>query len=178
MAFLVECITRSVDIVYSMGLLGVANPENVSDPKVAALKKNGLVPFRIPEEILSAQVRGVDWYEIQFISPASRIMNNEELNSTLKFLAVIGEAGGISPEFVDVIDPDGTAEKLKALTATDSIVTRTQSQRNQIREARAKTQLEMARIEAQAKIAIANQANAQAAASKSQAVKALNETPA
>jgi len=73
----------------------------------------GIIPHQIPPKILEAQMGGLDWYEIQFISPAARIMNNEELQSTLKFISVMGEAGALSPEFVDVIDPDGTAEKLK-----------------------------------------------------------------
>lgn len=175
MAFLVESLTRSVDILYSMGLMGVADPNNINDIKVQLLIENGLVPFKIPDVILKAQMQGVDWYEIQFISPAARIMNNEELNSTLKFLSVMAEAGAISQEFTDVIDPDGTAEKLKALTATDSIVTRTMEQRMAIRKGRAQMQLEMAKVEANAKIAAANQANAQAAAANSAAVKNMTD---
>jgi len=176
MAFLVEILTRSMDILFEMGLLGVADPDNEKDPKVQALLNNGYTPFEIPPDVLEAQLAGIDWYDIQFISPAARIMNNEELQSTLKFLSVIGEAGGISPEFVDVIDPDGTAEKLKDLTATDSIVCRTMEERKQIRKSRAQMQMEAAKIEAQAAIAAANQANAQAAASNSAAVRNMAET--
>ncbi len=175
MAFLVDVLTRSVDILYSMGLMGVADPGNQNDPKVKMLLNNGLIPFKIPDEILAAQLRGIDWYDIQFISPAARIMNNEELSSTLKFLSVIGEAGAISQDFIDVIDPDGTAEKLKALTATDSVVTRTLKQRKDIRESRAKMQLEVAKVEMQAKVAAANQANSQAAAARSGAIRNMNE---
>ena len=174
MAFLVEVLERSVDIVYGMGLLGVPNPENLEDPVVGALMANGITPYSIPEEVLHAQLNGLDWYEIQFISPAARIMNNEELNSTLKFISVMGEAGAISQDFIDVIDPDGTAEKLKNLTATDSIVTRPVSERRQIRKSRAEMQMQMAQIEADAKIAAAEQARGQAAAARSGAVKNLS----
>ncbi len=171
MSYLTELITRSVDILYGMGLLGVVNPENENDPKVKALLRNGITPFAIPEEVLAAQMSGMDWYEIQFISPAARIMNNEELNSTLNFVSMMGEAGGVNQDFLDVIDPDGTAEKLKELTATDSVVTRPMADRKKIRESRAKAHMELAKIEAQGKIAAANQANAQAAAAKSGAVR-------
>jgi len=176
MAFLTESLTRSIDILFGMGLLGVANIEDKDDPEVIALRASGITPFQIPPEVLAAQINGVDWYDIQFISPAARIMNNEELNSTLKFLSVMGEAGAISPDFVDVIDPDGTAQKLKELTATDSIVTRSLEQRKAIRESRAKAQLEIAKVEVQAKVAAANQANAQAAAARSGAIKTLSDT--
>jgi len=176
MAFLIDVITRSVDITFSMGLLGVANPENVDDPKVKELLANGHTPFAIPNDILQAQVNGIDWYDIQFISPAARIMNTEELNSTLKFISVMGEAGAISPDFVDVIDPDGTAAKLQDLTATDSIVVRTLADRKVIREGRAKLQLQLAEIEANTKIAMANAANAQAAAANTAALKNLTDT--
>jgi len=171
MAFLVEVLTRSVDIVYGMGLMGVPDPEDESDPKVRALRENGVVPIQIPQEVLDAQMSGLDWYDVQFISPAARIMNNEELQSTLKFISVMAEAGAVSREFMDVVDPDGTAEKLKDLTATDSIVCRTLEERQQIRKSRAEAEMEMAKIEAQAKIAAANQANAQADAARSGAVR-------
>ena len=175
MAFLVEVLTRSMDIQYRMGLLGVQDPEKKDDPLVKALMANGLLPFQIPAEVFKAQAAGIDWYEIQFISPASRIMNNEELQSTLKFISVMGEAGAISQEFVDVIDPDGTAEKLKALTATDSIVCRTIKDREAIRKSRAQAQMEMAKIEAQTKIAQAKAAEAQANAANSSAVRNLTD---
>ena len=176
MAFLEDVLSRSVDIEYGMGLLGVANPEDTNDPKVQALLKNGLIPFAIPQEVLTAQLNGIDWYDIEFISPAARIMNNEELNSTLKFISVMGEAGAISPDFIDVIDPDGTAEKLKELTATDSIVVRTLEERKAIRKSRAQMQMQMAQVEMQAKVAAANQANGQAMAARSGAVRNLEET--
>jgi len=175
MSFLIEVITRSMDILYGMGLLGVPDPGNEDDPRVQLLRANGIEPIQIPEEVLKAQMSGMDWYDIQFISPAARIMNNEELQSTLKFISVMGEAGAISQEFIDVIDPDGTAEKLKDLTATDSIVCRTMKDREAIRKSRAEAQMEMAKIEAQAKIAAANQANAQADAARSGAVRNMAE---
>ena len=173
MAFLTEILTRSVDILFSMGLLGVEDPANMNDPKVIALLQNGHTPFKIPETVFNAMLEGIDWYDIQFISPAARIMNNEELQSTLKFISIMGEAGAISPEFVDVIDPDGTAMKLKALTATDSIVVRTLEERGAIRKNRADVQMQMAQVEMQAKSAAANQANAQADAARSGAVRNL-----
>ncbi|MCK4578009.1 MAG: hypothetical protein KAU50_04420 [Candidatus Marinimicrobia bacterium] len=176
MAFLTEVLTRSVDILYGMGLMGVPDPTNLQDPKVAALLANGLEPFKIPDAVLKAQLNGIDWYDIQFISPAARIMNSEELASTLKFIAVMGEAGAISPEFIDVIDPDGTAEKLKMLTATDSIVTRTPQARKAIRENRAKMQIQIAKVEMEAKLAAADQARGQGAAARSGAFKNIQET--
>lgn len=178
MAFLVEVLTRSVDILYGMGLMGVPDADNKDDPKVKEMARNGLAAFQIPAEVLAAQAAGIDWYDIQWISPAARIMNNEELASTLKFISVMGEAGAISQDFIDVIDPDGTAEKLKALTATDSIVTRSLQDRKAIRENRAKIQMEMARVEADAKIAAAEQARGQAAAARSGAVRNMNEIEA
>jgi len=176
MAFLSEVLTRSVDIVFGMGLFGVADINNENDPTVKALMESGHTPFAIPEVILDAMLKGIDWYDIQFISPAARIMNNEELQSTLKFISVMGEAGAISQEFIDVIDPDGTATKLKKLTATDSVVVRTQEQRDAIRKQRAEFQMEMAKVEAGAKQAAANQANAQADAARSGAVRNLESS--
>jgi len=159
-----------------MGLMGVPNPEDLTNPVVLSLLQNGIVPFKIPDEILKLQMSGLDWYDIEFISPATRIMNNEELSSTLKFLSVMGEAAAINQDFLDVIDADGTAQKLKDLTATDSIVVTPIAVRKQIREQRAKMQMEMMQLEAQAKMAVANQSNAQAAAARSGAVRNMMET--
>ena len=175
MAFLTDVLTRSVDIVFGMGLMGVPDPLKLDDPIVIELLQNGYEPFKIPDEVLKAQISGIDWYDIQFISPAARIMNNEELTSTLKFISVMGEAGAISQDFIDVIDPDGTADKLMGLTATDSIVTRTPEQRKAIRENRAKMQMEMAQIEARLKMSMANQADGQAAAARSGAARNMAE---
>jgi len=90
MSFQTETITRSMDILFSMGLLGVIDPNNGDDPKVKELLANGMSPFQIPPEVAQAQAAGVDWYEIEYISPAARIMNNEELQGTLKFISVMG----------------------------------------------------------------------------------------
>ncbi len=176
MSFLVEVITRSVDIMYSMGLMGVMDPSNGEDPKVRALIENGFTPFPIPAAVYAAQLNGIDWYDIQFISPAARIMNNEELSSTLKFISIMGEAAAVNQDFIDIIDPDGTAEKIKTLTATDSIVTRPREERQVIRQSRAQMQLEMARVEAEAKMAAAYQARSQGDAARSGAVRNLQET--
>jgi len=175
MSFLTESINRSVDIMYGKGLLGVIDPTNITDPKVSALLQNGITPFPIPEQVLQFQMNGLNWYDIQYISPAARIMNNEELNSTLKFISVMGEAGGISPDFLDVIDPDATAQKIKELTSTDSVVLRPLKDRIAIRQAREQMQMQMAQVEIEAKMAAANQANGQAAAAKSGAMRNMTE---
>jgi hypothetical protein len=175
MAFLTEVLQRAVDILFGMGLLGVPDVGNEKDSTVNKLIENGFVPFEIPGEVLEVQMSGLDWYDIEFINPASRIMNNEELQSTLKFIEVIAQAGAVSQDFIDVIDPDGTAEKLKELTATDTVVTRPLKERLKIREARAQAQQQMAQLEAQLKQAQAQQMSGQASASQSNAVKAMSE---
>lgn len=170
MAFLVELIERSVDILFSMGLLGVEDPENMNDPKVIALLRAGYKPFKIPDEIAGAMRSGLDWYEIEFISPASRIMNSEELNSSIKFISAMGEMAAVSPEFLDTIDPDGTATKFKELFKADAIMVRTPEEIQNIRNGRAQMQAQIAQLQAQVEQAKANQLNSQAAASRSQAL--------
>lgn len=176
LSFMDEVLERAIDILFGMGLLGVLNPEDKNDPTVKKLMQNGFMPFKIPDEVLEVQLSGLDWYDIEFISPASRIMNNEELQSTLRFLEIMGQAAGLSEEFGDVIDPDGTAAKLKDLTATDAVVVRSIKDRQKIREARAQMQMQMAQLEAQVQMATARQMEAQAAASQSNAVKSLSDT--
>jgi hypothetical protein len=176
LAFFTRVLERSVDITFSMGLLGVADPSNTDDPTVVKLMENGYEPFQIPPDVLAVQKGGLDWYDVEYINPASRIMNNEELQSTLRFLEVIGQAGGINPEFLDIIDPDKTGEKMKELTATDTVIVRPLKVRQEIRDSRREMQMEMAKLEAQVQMATARQMNAQASAAQSGAVRNLSQT--
>jgi len=173
LSFLDTAIQRAGDILFGLGLWGVPNPEDTSDPLVQSLLNNGFDPFGIPDEVLTIQQSGLDWYDIEFICPATRIMNTEELQSTLKFIEVMGQAGAYDQDFLDVINPDATAEKIKDLTATDSVIVRTMEERLQRRQARQEVMAQRAQIEAEVAMASARQMNAQAAASQSNALRTL-----
>jgi hypothetical protein len=81
--------------------------------------------------------------------------------------------GAISPEFQDVLEPIGTADKLKKLLSADLMILRTPEEMRQRQEMRAKMQSQMAQLEMENIQAKSNQSNAQAAASRSGAVRTM-----
>lgn len=175
--FMTEIFERSMDILFSMGLLGVRDPDDKSDPKVRELLKNGHVPFKIPPKILDAMKRGLDWYEFEFISPAARIMRTEALRASTTFVKLIGEAATILPQFRYVINAEGTAKKLREQLSADLVMINTPDVIQQLQQADAAAQAAVAKVQANTEQAKANQLNAQAQATQAGALKNLQETP-
>ena len=164
--FMVECFERSMDILFSMGLLGVKDPGDLSDPKVRALIKNGHTPFKIPTEIWNLMTKGLDWYQFEFINPASRIMRTEAMQAATAFLTIIGEASALIPEFRDTINVAGTAEKLRQLTSADLVMINDAKTIKAIQDRRAQLQQQAMALEAQRIQSQTNQSNAQAMAAQ------------
>lgn len=68
-------INRSFNIMFDMGLLGVREDDVAMQ---AVLYANGINPIIIPAEIVLAIEEGRRIYEINYISPAARVMRDEE----------------------------------------------------------------------------------------------------
>ena len=171
MLYLNSLTERNMDILYAMGLLGVADPNDVNDPKVVALMNNGMQPIKIPDSVLKLMELGQDWYEIEHLSPAARIMRTEELQAVTMYLQLIAQAATVDIEFLDCIDPDGTSEKLKNLLSTDLIMLRTEDGKKERRDFRRQMQMEAAKVEAERIRSQTNQSNAQAAAAQTGALR-------
>jgi len=164
--FMTELFERAMDILFSMGLLGVRDPSNKQDPKVIELLKNGHTPFKIPEAVWNAIVKGIDWYQFEFISPAARIMRTEALRASTTFLQTMGQAAQFIPEFAYVVDAEGSARKLREQLSADMVMIRTPEQIAAIREQVAQAQAQAAQAEAQRLQSQSNQSNAQAQATR------------
>lgn len=164
--FMVEIFERGMDILFSMGLLGVKDPGDKTDLKVQELLKNGHTPFKIPEVVWEAMIKGIDWYQFEFISPAARIMRTESLRAATSFLNIIGEASALIPEFRYVIDPTGTAKTLREKLSAEQVMLRTPEQVAEIMESVAQQQAQAAALEAQRLQSQSNQSNAQAQATR------------
>lgn len=175
--FMVELFERGIDIMFSMGLLGVADPNNLKDPKVRELLKNGRVPFQIPAKVLDAMTRGLDWYDFEFISPAARTMRTEALRASTTFLQLIGEASALIPEFRDAINVQGTSAKLRDLLSADLVMINPPEVVAKIQQQRAQMQAAAMQMEAQQAQAKANQSNAQAMAAQTGAMRNLQGAP-
>lgn len=165
--FMVECFERGMDILFSMGLLGVKDPSDMDDLKVKALLANGHIPFKIPEEVFDRMSKGLNWYEFEFISPAARIMRSEALQSAISYLQLMGELSANIPEFRDTINVAGTAEKIRQLTSADIVMVNDAKTVREIQQRRAEMQQMAMKLEAQRIQSQTAQSNAQAAAAQS-----------
>lgn len=164
--FMTEIFERGMDILFSMGLLGVKDPSNTNDPKVKDLLAHGHTPFKIPGVVWEAMMKGIDWYQFEFISPAARIMRTESLRANMSYLDAIGRASELLPEFRYVVDPVGTSKVLRDKLSADLIMIRTPEQIAELRKRDAEMQAQAAALEAQRLQSQSNQSNAQAQATQ------------
>lgn len=131
-------IERTFDIHLSKGLLGLPK----QDPRVQELQDEGIESFTIPDELVKRMVQGEDIYRIEFISPASRIKNNEEATGTMESLTVVQNIAAVNPEVLDIVDFEAALRKLFELKGTSSTLLRSQESINKIRNDRAQAQQE------------------------------------
>lgn len=126
-------IKRAFNILFRRGLLGVfpGSPEH----EMAEL--NGLPVQVIPEALMLAAVRGEEFYRIKFLSPASRIMQVEELMGVTQAIELMNVAIPQMPELADVVDPDKLAKRIFYLTGAAEELLRSGELTAQIRAARA-----------------------------------------
>ena len=89
-------ITRSFNILFDMGLLGVREDDYAQQ---AVLIANGIEPIILPPDIVEAIELGRPMYKIEYISPAARVMREEEMrgiistvNNALQLAPVVPEA--------------------------------------------------------------------------------------
>jgi hypothetical protein len=97
---LTPTIERSVNILYDAGELGVIK----GSPEHKKVLATGKIPLFIPQVVVDAITRGDDFYEIEYISPAARVLRSEELRgimSTWQFCATYGQ---MVPELVIGLD--------------------------------------------------------------------------
>lgn len=106
------------------GLLGIPNPQELpegSDLQLEAIAQeaeivaNGGVPVYIPAPVLRRILKGENVYKIEFISPASRIMQTEELVGIEHLVATVTNTAQVQPSTLENIDWDWTIRRVQEL---------------------------------------------------------------
>lgn len=144
-------IERTYNVLFRKGMLGVIRGSE-QDIK---LQNSGVTPVYIPDfvaEWMSSEARGgppQKAYEIEFISPATRIMKSEELQGIEHTLQVGVEASGAIVEILDNIDIDFTVRRIQELTGAPTEMINSMETIKRIRKDRAEAQQAMAEMEAQ-----------------------------
>lgn len=95
-------IERTFNILFRAGMLGVAR----GSQKALEMEMAGIEPVYIPDQVVAVMRAGGDAYDIEFISPASRILQNEELGGIMQTLEVAGVCIGLDPHSIFNLNVD------------------------------------------------------------------------
>ncbi len=109
---LTPLIQRTFHILFRRGLLGVIQ----GSKEDAALLNEGISPKYVPDAIARMINAGEDAYKITFISPAARILQNEEMLGIQKVTEYILGLAPILPSVLDNFDEDFTVRRVQALS--------------------------------------------------------------
>lgn len=136
-------IERTFNILLKRGRLGVIQG---SKEEVEQLKR-GMQPVYIPEELVQRMMNGEDFYEITYLSPAKRTMQSEELRGIIETANFAVQVAPASPEIIDNIDFDKLIARVAKLSGAPMELIKDSDTVKKIREARAKQQEEIAKME-------------------------------
>jgi hypothetical protein len=151
---LTPLIERSFNIMFSMGLLGV-DPED--EAKMATLRNQGIEPITIPDEILKAMLDGKNVYDIEYISPAARLLREAEKRGVNEVMNAMIALIPVYPEAADTVNVYEAMETIRDLGGAPSKMMRS------LQDAMARGK---ARQQAQAQAAAAQVAEIQSKAAK------------
>lgn len=93
---LTPVIERTVSVLFDAGELGVINGSDQHKMMIAQGKK----PLIIPTEVVEALMRDEDFYEIEYVSPAARVLRSEELRGIMSTWQFCSTYGQLVPELM------------------------------------------------------------------------------
>lgn len=138
-------IERTFNIAFRKGMFGVMPGSDIA----LEMEANGIEPQYIPDAVAQLIRSGQDAYDIEFISPASRILQNEELGGIMQTLEVATAAAQLNPDAADIPDVDAIIEKTAKLTGAPPEVIRAAKAVKQARQMKQQQQAQLANMEAQ-----------------------------
>lgn len=109
---LVPLIQRTFHILYRRGILGVVKGSKLDTD----LSAKGIYPRYVPDAIADMVEKGEDAYKITFISPAARILQNEEMLGIQKVTEYLLGLAPIIPSVLENFDEDFTIRRVQALS--------------------------------------------------------------
>jgi hypothetical protein len=165
---LLPTLNRATRINFESGDLGVVKNSPKHKELVAMNTKDVLI---MPPEVAEAMMKGEDVYEIEFISPAMRIIRSDELRGIVSTCQFAGAFAGLDAKFALSLKPREIMTLVRDLNgATDSILCSDEEFEEEVQKFEesqaARMQMEMEKIGADAEVkrASAKQQSAQASA--------------
>jgi len=114
---LTPIITRSVSILFEMGILGITEDD---EAKIKILEQNGITPIVIPPEIQEAIIAGKNLYDIEYISPAAQLLRSSEKAGVNELINGVLALGGAYPEAFEYLDVGEAIEAIRDLGGAPS----------------------------------------------------------
>jgi hypothetical protein len=136
-------LNRVFNILFKKGFLGVVKG---SQEEVDLIRK-GIEPIYIPEELLNIMATGQEFYKIQYVSPAKRIMQSEEAQGILTTFNFAAEVSAVAPQALDNIDVDKAVKKLAEISGIPTDIINSTETVMKLRKLRAQQQAQAAQME-------------------------------
>jgi len=139
-------ITRSYNILFDMGLLGITAEDEAT---ANVLKAEGIDPLIMPEEIAQAIVDGKNIYEIDYISPAAHVMREEEYRGVITTANNAMQVAAVDEMAIHKLNTDKFLEYSRDLTGAPLDLLRTDDEVKTIRTNIGKARAAEAQVAAQ-----------------------------
>lgn len=107
----------------------------------------GIIPFPIPKAVVRRMMTGQEVYRINFISPATRIMQAEELQGINSTVAAVMNVAQVDPSALDILNVDNAVRRIQELTGAPRELVNSMDVVKQIRAAKQKQAAAVARLE-------------------------------
>ena len=143
MEVITPLIKRTFNILLKKGLFGVIQ----GSYEEIELLKQGIKPIYIPNNIVQRILGGLDIYELDFISPAKRTMQSEELQGTIETVNLAVGVAPALPEILDNIDGDKMLRRIAKLSGADEDLLKDMETVQALRKARAEQQAQIMQLE-------------------------------
>jgi len=114
---LTPIIERSVNILFGMGILGIAEAD-VAKAKI--LRTNGIDPIMIPQEVQQAIIEGKNLYNITYISPAAQLLRAAEKAGVTETINGVMALSALNPDAFEYLDLAEAIEALRDLSGAPS----------------------------------------------------------
>ncbi len=118
---LTPAIRSTIKILEVAGELGV---DPADEERVKMIEVSGREALLIPADVLEAKKKGAEIFEIEYISPAARIMRAEELRGVMSTMQFVGTFAPLKPELMLMIDEVKTLQAVRELSGAPSSMLR------------------------------------------------------
>jgi hypothetical protein len=166
----VPLIEKTINIIMKRGLAGVKKGSQLEHSVYVSKGKD---PVYLPEEIVRRIENNEDFYELQFLTPARRKRDVEELQSIQSTASVALELAQVDPSYADYYNFDEAQKAFILKSGVPLQIMRSDDDVQKIRDARANQQAQMSQIEMADKAADIGVKNAQVAAVRQKQMKGI-----